>query len=163
MKDSIHVKYQNKTIVFSVSGWLNASHIAELYSVSHDIWLRSPDTQEYLADAAVALGVEDAQELTQIKADGTWLHPKVASEFVREIDRKLARWCDLTIDRISRDNSSLRKRYDAVCKVFDERLRGASEHGRGLRNWRDDKEGLLCQMAYLQDQIQLNLELDNPN
>lgn len=163
MKDSIHVKYQNKTIVFSVSGWLNASHIAELYSVSHNAWLRSPDTQEYLADAAVALGVEDAQELIQTKADGTWLHPKVASEFVREIDRKLARWCDLTIDRIARDNSLLRKRYDAVCKVFDERQREASEHGRGLRKWGLEKRGLTCTVAYLQDQIQLNLELDNPN
>lgn len=107
MKDSIHVEYQNKTIVFSMSGWLNASHVAQLYSASVDSWLRSPETQEYLTDIAQALGVEDAHELAQISAEGTWLHPKVAVEFVREIDRKLARWCDITIDRIARDNLSL--------------------------------------------------------
>ncbi|MBT9570942.1 MAG: hypothetical protein IV106_07500 [Pseudomonas umsongensis] len=45
MKNSIQIDYQNKTIVFSSSGWLNASHVAELYSASVDGWLRSRETQ----------------------------------------------------------------------------------------------------------------------
>lgn len=163
MKDSIHVEYQNKTIMFSMSGWLNASHIAELYSASVDGWLRSPETQEYLADVAQALGVEDAQELAQISADGTWLHPKVAVEFVREIDRKLARWCDLAIDRIARGKSSMKKRFDAACKVLEESRREASEHGRELRRWSLEKQGLEYHVAHLKDQMQLKLGLDNPN
>ncbi|GLO16068.1 DNA-binding protein [Pseudomonas putida] len=163
MKDSIHVEYQNKTIVFSVSGWLNASHVAELYSASVDAWLRSLETQEYLADIAQALSVEDAQELTQISADDTWLHPKVAVEFAREIDRKLARWCDITIDRIARGNSSLKERFDAACKVLNEGRREASEHGRGLLEWRNKKPRLEYRVAHLKDQLQLTLGLDNPN
>lgn len=163
MKDSIHVEYQNKTIVFSMSGWLNASHVAELYSASVDSWLRSPETQEYLADLAMALGVEGPQELIQVSAGGIWLHPKVAIEFVREIDRKLARWCDLTIDRIVRGNSSVKKRFDAACKVLNESRRDASEHGRGLRKWSLEKRGLEYHVAHLKVQMQLTLGLDNPN
>jgi hypothetical protein len=163
MKDSIHVNYQNKTIVFSVSGWLNASHIAKLYSISHDAWLRSPETQECLADVALALGEVDAQELIQIKADGTWIHPKVAIEFLREIDRKLARWCDITIDRIARDNSSIKDRFDAACKVLNKGRCEASEHGRGLLEWRNKKPRLEYRVAHLKDQLQLTLGLDNPN
>lgn len=53
-----------------------------------------------ITDVAHALGGEDAQELLQMGADGTWLHPKVAVEFVTEIDRKLARRCGITIDRL---------------------------------------------------------------
>lgn len=163
MKDSIHAEYQSKTIVFSISGWMNASHVAELYSASVDGWLRSPETQEYLADIAQALGVEDAQELAQISADGTWLHPKVAVEFVREIDRKLARWCEITLDRIARDNSSIKERFDAACKVLNEGRREASEHGRGLLKWRNKKPSLEYRVAHLKDQLQLTLGLDNPN
>lgn len=163
MKDSIHVEYQNKSIVFSMSGWLKASHVAELYSASVDSWLRSPETQEYLTDIAQALGVEDAHELAQISADGTWLHPKVAVEFVREIDRKLARWCDITIDRIARDNSSIKERFDSACKVLSEGRREASEHGRGLLEWRNKKSSLEYRVAHLRDQLQLTLGLDNPN
>lgn len=163
MKDSIHVEYQNKTIVFSMRGWLNASHVAELYSASVDGWLRSPETQEYLADVAAALGESDAQELIQVRTNGIWLHPKVAIEFVREIDRKLARWCDLTIDRIAHGTSSMKKRFDAACKVFDERQREASEQGRGLRKWSLEKRSLECNVAYLRDQMQLELVLDTPN
>lgn len=163
MKDSIHVEYQNKTIVFSMSAWLNASHVAELYSASVDSWLRSPETRDYLADIALVLGVEDPQELTQISADGTWLHPKVAVEFVREIDRKLARWCDITIDRIACGNSLLKERFDAACKVLNEGRREASEHGRGLLEWRNKKPRLEYRVAHLKDQLQLTLGLDNPN
>lgn len=163
MKDSIHVEYQNKTIVFSMSGWLNASHVAELYSVSLDSWLRSPETKEYLANVAVVLSEAGVQALIQVRTDGIWLHPRVAVEFIREIDRKLARWCDLTIDRIVRDTYSLKIRFDAACKVFDERRREASEHGRGLRKWSLEKRGLECTVAYLKDQMQLELVLDDPN
>jgi len=163
MKDMIHVEYQNKTIMFSMSGWLNASHVAELYLVSVDTWLRSPETQEYLTDIAQALCVEYVQELTQISAAATWLHPKVAVEFVREIDRKLARWCDITIDRIARDNSSMKERFDAACKALNEGRREASEHGRGLLEWRNKKPRLEYRVAHLKDQLQLTLGLDNPN
>lgn len=163
MKDSIHVEYQNKTIVFSMSGWLNASHVAELYSASAGSWLRSPETQEYLADVAAALGVEGPQELIQISEGGIWLHPKVALEFVREFDRKLARWCDMAIDRIARGDSSMKKRFDAACKVLDDSRREASEHGRGLRKWSLEKRGLEYHVAHLKDQMQLTLGLDNPN
>lgn len=163
MKDSIHFNYQNKTIVFSVSGWLNASHIAKLYSISHDAWLRSPETQEYLADVALALGEVDAQELIQIKEDDTWIHPKVAIEFLREIDRKLARWGDITIEKIARDRSSIKDRFDAACKVFNKGRQEASEHGRGLLEWRNKKPRLEYHVAHLKDQLQITLGLDNPN
>jgi hypothetical protein len=163
MKSSIQIEYQNKTIVFSLSGWLNASHVAELYSTSADSWLRSRETQEYLADVATALGVEGPQELIQICGGGVWLHPKVAIEFVREFDRKLARWCDITIDRIARGNFSMKKRFDAACKVLDEGRREASEHGRGLRKWSLKKRALEYHVAQLKDQLQLTLGLDNPN
>ncbi|PMZ91124.1 DNA-binding protein [Pseudomonas sp. FW215-T2] len=166
MKNSIQIDYQNKTIVFSSSGWLNASHVAELYSASVDGWLRSRETQEYLADVATALGAEGPQELIQISGDragGIWLHPKVAIDFVREIDRKLSRWCDLTIDRILRGTFSVKKRFDAACKVLDESRHEASKHGRGLMEWRLKKRGLEYHVAHLKDQLQLTLGLNNPN
>lgn len=163
MKNSIQVEYQNKTIVFSMSGWLNASHVAELYSASLDSWLRSHETKEYLTDVAMVLGVEGPQELIQISAGSIWLHPKVAVEFAREIDRKLARWCDVAVDRIAHGKFSMKKRYDAACKVLEESRREASEHGRGLRKWSLEKRGLEYHVAHLKDQMQLTLGLNNPN
>lgn len=163
MKNSIQVEYQNKTIVFSMSGWLNASHVAELYSASIDSWLRSYETKEYLTDVATVLGVEGPQELIQISAESIWLHPKVAVEFARDIDRKLARWCDIAIDKIAHGKFSMKKRFDAACKVLEESRCEASEHGRGLRKWSLEKRGLEYHVAHLKEQMQLSLGLDNPS
>ncbi|QEO76758.1 DNA-binding protein [Pseudomonas brassicacearum] len=166
MKNSIQVEYQSKTIVFSVNGWLNASHVAKLYSASVNDWLGSIETQQYLTDAAAAFGVEGPEDLIQIhggQAGDIWLHPKVAMEFVSELDRKLARWCDLAINRILRETVSMKSRFDAACKVLDESRREASEHGRGLLEWRMKKRKLEYRVAHLQDQLQLTLGLDNPN
>lgn len=166
MKNSIQVEYQSKTIAFSVNGWLNASHVAKLYSASVNDWLGSIETQQYLTDAAAAFGVEGPEDLIQIhggQAGDIWLHPKVAMEFVSELDRKLARWCDLAINRILRETVSMKSRFYAACKVLDESRREASEHGRGLLEWRMKKRKLEYRVAHLQDQLQLTLGLDNPN
>lgn len=88
MKDSIQVEYQNKTIVFSVNGWLNATHVAKLYSASVNDWLESKETQQYLTDAAAAFGAEGLEDLIQIqggRAGDLWLHPKIAIEFLGEL------------------------------------------------------------------------------
>lgn len=166
MKNSIKIAYQNKTIMFSSSGWLNASHVAELYSASVWGWLRTLEIQEYLADLAAVLGVQGPQDLIQIwpGRDGSiWLHPKVALEFVREIDRKLSRWCDLAIDKIFHGELPEKQCFDAACKVLDESRREASEHGRGLMEWRLKKQGLESRVSNLKDQLQLKLGFDDPN
>ena len=166
MKDSIQVEYQNKTIVFSVNGWLNATHVAKLYSASVNDWLESKETQQYLTDAAAAFGAEGLEDLIQIqggRAGDLWLHPKIAIEFLGELDRKLARWCDLTINRILRETSSMKDRFDGACRMLDQSRREASEHGRGLLEWRNKKRRLEFHVAHLKDQLQLPLGLDNPN
>ncbi|WP_422422175.1 metallophosphoesterase [Pseudomonas sp. GZD-222] len=66
-------------------------------------------------------------------------------------------------DRPARGNSSVKKRFDAACKVLNESQREASEHGRGLLEWRNTKRHLHHAVAHWKDQMQLKLGLDNPN
>src|SRR3546814_18047139 len=69
------------------------------------VWLKTQETQEYIAALARALNSTKRCELIRTsrgRLGGTWLHPKLGVMFARWLDVNFAIWCDMQIDEIGR-------------------------------------------------------------
>lgn len=91
---------------------------------------------------------------------GTWLHPKLAVAFARWLDDDFAVWCDLHIDALLRGELNEKQQFDRACKLLGEAQAVASLSGKELARFRWKKPGLVHQVEYWRDQLQLTLGLD---
>lgn len=62
-------------------------------------FMRSPDTQEYIAALNSAKSAEYL-EANRGRYGGTWAHPKLAVFFARWLDVRFSVWCDAVIEDI---------------------------------------------------------------
>lgn len=162
----IPFEYQGQPVHFSTEGWINATNIAKRFGRRPNDWLALPATKEYIA----ALGrhlegdtrksgngfVRTQKGGTQ---QGTWLHPKLAVSFARWLDVDFAVWCDLQINNLLRGEVSVQRRFDEACKALSVRRDLASEQGRGLAQWRQEKPPLEERAEYWRRELQLTLPL----
>ncbi|MDK4696490.1 KilA-N domain-containing protein [Kingella negevensis] len=100
--------YDNISVAFRNDGYLHATQIAKHFGKLPKDYLKTEQTQEYiaaLADNCVRRKIlTDKNQLVIIKQggieQGTWLHPKLAIHFARWLDPKFAVWCDEQIEQI---------------------------------------------------------------
>lgn len=100
--------YGNISVAFRNDGYLHATQIAKHFGKLPKDYLKTEQTQEYiaaLADNCVRRKIlTDKNQLVIIKQggieQGTWLHPKLAIHFARWLDPKFAVWCDEQIEHI---------------------------------------------------------------
>src|SRR3546814_8038335 len=102
MSNIITKSYECMQVDFTGEAWFNATSVAARFGKRVDVWLKTQETQEYIAALARALNSTKRCELIRTsrgRLGGTWLHPKLGVMF--------ARWLDVNLDRKStRLNSS---------------------------------------------------------
>nr|DAX74086.1 MAG TPA: KilA protein [Caudoviricetes sp.] len=101
--------FGNIAVSFRADGYLNATAIAAHFGKQPRDYLKTEQTQQYIAALAENLSVKTKiltkeNQIVSVKRggdeQGTWLHPKLAIHFARWLDPKFAVWCDEQIEQI---------------------------------------------------------------
>lgn len=103
--------FGNIAVSFNQNGFLNATAVAKHFQKRPETYLKTEQTQQYVAALAEHLSntlksVIDENQLVIVKGGssknggGTWLHPKLAIHFARWLDPRFAVWCDEQIEQI---------------------------------------------------------------
>lgn len=97
-------------VSFNDCGYLNATQIAKQFDKRINNYLRSEQTQQYIAALLEVFKARNSamtknqlvivQKGGNVHFSGTWLHPKLAVDFARWLDPKFAVWCDEQIEQI---------------------------------------------------------------
>jgi len=163
MNNVIPFHYEGQAVRFNSEGWINATDVAKRYGKRPIDWLKQDETKQYLNALADALNCDPGSLLETRRGryqSGTWLHPKLAVSFARWLDLKFAVWCDLHIDALLRGELDEKQQFDRACKILGEAQAVASLSGKELARFRWKKPGLVHQVEYWRDQLQLTLGLD---
>ena len=118
--NNITKDFNGLPIVFREDGYINMTKAAKHFDKFLPHFLRSPDTEEYIAalintaDFADFIGkvtckvhIEHLRAIIEVQMGrngGTYCHPKLAVFFARWLDVRFAVWCDLMIDNILQGN-----------------------------------------------------------
>ncbi len=101
--------FGNISVSFRDDGYLNATAIAAHFGKQPRDYLKTEQTQQYIAALADFLSTKTKilvkeNQIVNVKNGGsergTWLHPKLAIHFARWLDPKFAVWCDEQIEQI---------------------------------------------------------------
>lgn len=100
--------YNDISVSFNEQHYLNATAIAKHFYKFVKDYLKTAQTQDYIAALAKNLSVRNiiltADDLVIVRQggieQGTWLHPKLAVNFARWLSADFAVWCDLKIDSL---------------------------------------------------------------
>ena len=163
MNNVIPFHYEGQAVRFNSEGWVNATDVAKRFSKKPAEWFRLPDTKKYMDALSKHLNVGESHLLirtTKGRSGSTWLHPKLAVSFARWLDVDFAVWCDLHIDALLRGDLNEKQQFDRACKMLGEAQVVASLSGKELAKYRWKKPGLVHQVEYWRDQLQLTLGLD---
>jgi hypothetical protein len=169
MNNVIPFHYEGQAVRFNSEGWISATDVAKRYGKRPIDWLKQDETRLYMSVMAEALGIEPKVSQDHFglvstsrggKSPGTWLHPKLAVVFARWLDMKFSVWCDLHIDALLRGELNEKQQFDRACKMLGEAQAVASLSGKELAKFRWKKPGLVHQVEYWRDQLQLTLGLD---
>lgn len=122
--------YEGHPVMFNDVGWINATERANRLGRRVDKWLKSKETQDYIAALCQMtdtpkMGYVKTSKATLATGGGTWLHPKLAVPFARWLDPKFAIWCDTQIDGLIRNKDDWRKLRHistSTSKVMDQTL-----------------------------------------
>lgn len=96
-------------VSFRADGYLNATAIATHFGKQPRDYLKTEQTQQYIAALADFLSTKTKilvkeNQIVNVKNGGsergTWLHPKLAIHFARWLDPKFAVWCDEQIEQL---------------------------------------------------------------
>ena len=99
--------YQGHAVIFNDAGWINATELAAKHGKRVDAWLKTQDTNDYIAALCEMIYTTvwwyvKTSKATLANGGGTWLHPKLAVAFARWLDPRFAIWCDTQIDSLIR-------------------------------------------------------------
>ena len=101
--------FNDTPVSFRDDGYLNATAIATHFGKQPRDYLKSEQTQQYIAALADFLSTKrkilvKENQIVIVKNGGTergtWLHPKLAIHFARWLDPKFAVWCDEQIEAL---------------------------------------------------------------
>jgi len=112
--------YQGHVITYQDDGWFNATAAAEKFGRRVDVWLKSQETQDYIAALCEISNTTEKGYLKTKRGNngGTWLHPKLAVNFSRWLDPRFGIWCDAQIDGLIRGKDNWRVSRHASASGF---------------------------------------------
>lgn len=167
MNNVIPFHYEGQAVRFNSEGWINATDVAKRYGKKPVKWLELTSTKNYMEALSRHLGFDVRNsdfklvETSRVRGmAGTWLHPKLAVAFARWLNDDFAVWCDLHIDALLRGELNEKQQFDRACKRLGEAQAVASLSGKELAKFRWKKPGLVHDVEYWRDQLQLTLGLD---
>lgn len=137
-----HIFNSQIPVSFREDGFLNATAISAHFGKRPNDYLKTEQTQEYIAALADFLSVTNKivtkeNQVVIIKQggteQGTWLHPKLAVHFARWLDAKFAVWCDMKIEEILGGQSG----YLKISPAQKQQIQQAVEarHNRTGEHW----------------------------
>ena len=140
-----HIFNSQIPVSFREDGFLNATAISAHFGKRPNDYLKTEQTQEYIAALADFLSVTNKivtkeNQVVIIKQggteQGTWLHPKLAVHFARWLDAKFAVWCDMKIEEILGGQSGYLKISPAqkqqIQQAVEARHRRTGEHWQSI-------------------------------
>jgi hypothetical protein len=106
--------YEGNVVAFNDGGWINATAEAAKHGKRVDVWLKTQETNDYIAALCemtdtTKKGYLKTSKATLANGGGTWLHPKLAVRFAQWLDPRFAVWCDTQIDNLIRGKDDWRK------------------------------------------------------
>lgn len=154
-KTSTEVRtFDTHSITFQTDGWFNATDAAEKFGRRVDHWLKTADTQSYIA---ALCDISNTPEKGYLKTKrgaggGTWLHPKLAVNFARWLDPRFAVWCDLQIDELLRGKTTWigsRHQASASYRLMSDMLKmGRDDAGKETKDHHYSNEAKLVNWAF---------------
>ncbi len=105
----LNFSFNDAVVSFRDDGFLNATAVAAYFGKQPRDYLKSEQTQQYIAALANFLSTKrkilvKENQIVIVKNGGkergTWLHPKLAVHFARWLDPKFAVWCDEQIEQL---------------------------------------------------------------
>lgn len=145
--------YKNHEVTYNSDGWLNATDLAEKYGRRLDVWLKTDETQNYIAALCENSNTTKEWYLKTKRGNngGTWIHPKLAVLFGRWLDVKFAVWCDEQIDSIVRgtfDHGQAKHTAAVSYRVMSDVLHDARQDaGKGTMHYHYANEAKLVNWA----------------
>ncbi|MCU4389898.1 KilA-N domain-containing protein [Acinetobacter courvalinii] len=102
MNAIVKIKYEEHEHVFDSFGWFNATEAARKFGKRVDHWIKTNDTKEYLQALAEMTNTPEKGYLKTKRGNhgGTWLHPDLAVNFARWLDKRFGVWCDIQIKKL---------------------------------------------------------------
>lgn len=96
-------------VPFTGEAFFNATVAAKAFDKKPNDWLKTQDTQDYIAAISKIFAIEQDQQVVVRQGapdtgGGTWLHPKLAIQFARWLHPEFAVWCDMQVEEILRGN-----------------------------------------------------------
>ena len=105
----LNFSFNDAIVSFRDDGFLNATAIAAYFGKQPRDYLKTEQTQQYIAALADFLSTKTKilvkeNQIVNVKNGGsergTWLHPKLAIHFARWLNPKFAVWCDEQIEAL---------------------------------------------------------------
>ena len=123
--------YHGQAMTFNDDGWFNATVAAERFGKRVDHWLKTQETNEYIAALCESSNTSKKGYLRTKRGNngGTWLHPDLAVVFARWLDIRFAIWCDRQVRQIivgnhpHYDHRKARSEAASSFKVMSEAVR----------------------------------------
>lgn len=149
----IEKDYQGLAIQFTGEGWFNATDAASKFNRRLDVFLKTEETQAYLAALAKKHNTSKKWYLktSRGKNGGTWFHPKLAVKFARWLSVDFEIWCDEQIDKLIRgelDAKRLRHQASASYKLMSDVLQlKRTEQGKETKFYHFANEARLINFA----------------
>ena len=111
MNAIINADFNGFNVSFRNDAYINATAIAKQFGKRPVDYLKTEQTQRYIA--ALTANLSKVKKITlkeiqlvivkkggNVAESGTWLHPKLAIDFARWLSPEFAVWCDEQIERI---------------------------------------------------------------
>lgn len=110
MNEVIQKSFNNLTVSFTNTAYIQATEIAQHFGKLPKDYLINKNTQSYIKALENKLKsdrgnlITEQNQLVMVKKggnqQGTWLHPKLAIDFARWLSPEFAVWCDAQIEQI---------------------------------------------------------------
>nr|DAO70352.1 MAG TPA: KilA protein [Caudoviricetes sp.] len=150
-----NLSFNSVTVSFRQDGFLNASAIAKHFGKAPKDYLKSEQTQQYIAALAENLSKGrkiplEENQLVIVKhggnQSGTWLHPKLAIHFARWLDPRFAVWCDEQIEHILSGSLKLEAHSMALSAQNIRRLSALFNHLPFMLAYANETQTSVCSL-----------------
>lgn len=151
----LNFSFNNTVVSFRADGFLNATAIAKHFGKQPRDYLKTEQTQQYIAALAEYLSSKtkvlvEENQLVVVKnggnARGTWLHPKLAIHFARWLDPRFAVWCDEQIEHILSGSLKLEAHSMALSAQNIRRLSALFNHLPFMLAYANETQTAVCSL-----------------
>lgn len=143
-------------------GYINATALCKANGKMIGHYLEIGPTKEFLKELERSVGLTIDVLVSKVMTGpnefrGTWVHPQVAINLAQWLSPKFAVQVTEWIFGWMTKDHQYYARYQELMRVKEVKMQNASEHGRGLSNWKHEKKTLESEEDFLISKIQPDL------